>query len=307
MSASIANKLSRSPHLTDNEITALITEMQGFRDNVSEAAEKDIYIPFAEDIRLRQQTFSVRSHILGTTPAAENRVRVATRNDTTMIRHVTKESKSYPLTHTTFGTPAFRKDTSDQKYGGGLYFDGSTYLTIDDHARLKPTNEMTIAFFARLQKPPSGSIPILSKGTNYGVDLLSNGKLQFDWNTPLGPRAHNVTIPDDTWVFVGAKFDNAGIRVYLNDATPTSAAFVTTITTNTDKLAIGADDAVGTTKISSGNKLAWLTLLNDSPPDSWFVDYYNGLLDTDGRNEITTIPFAGTVNPQPESTFGLAV
>lgn len=49
--------------------------------------------------------------------------------------------------------------------------------------------------------------------------------------------------------------------------------------------------------------MAWVSILNKEVDSTWVTNHNGGLLDiSTADDEITTIPFIQSVNPQPKST-----
>ncbi len=309
MSESIANKLSRNPFLAENEINFLLTELQGFRDPSSIPADATFYVPFADEVRLRQESHTVRMHLTGTTPATEDRERECTRTGTTMIRKMSANPKSYPLIHTTVGGALeFPSHNGLNKFGGGGRFSGSNYITIDNHSRLNPTDEISIGG-QMLLKHGAGIQEILVKDQQYKLELNSSDVLEASvyisgsWGTVA---SFDISALLDTFHDYWLTWKSPNLKLIVDGTTQGTATRTGTLNTTTNKLGIGARGD-GTNKIVDDSIFAWISLLHKEVSASWLADHGNGILDTDGTNiEITTIPMVGDERPLPEGSFSLA-
>lgn len=314
----LTNLLQRNPTLSNAEIAYLITAMQGIRDKVDSDESLELIV-LASETRVRSQTV-----IFIPITSSRTRQRLATFVDACMIRHIDELPLSYPLidTKNSFGGVTFYPKIdhvkADVRHGGGMVLDGVGYITIADHSTLKPTDAITTVGWYYLNKTaalqemykmqnsnPPYELRIKSDdvlrarihtdnagGTNYDKDIAAGSWTDGQWN-------HIVT----TWK--GAP-DNR-LRVYINKVKQGSDVVTAGALqyAGTDGLGIGAQPD-GSSIISNGSRMAWLSLLNFEADQAWIDDHFDGLLDTNDKNEITTYPFVADAEAQPEASFGIA-
>jgi hypothetical protein len=61
-------------------------------------------------------------------------------------------------------------------------------------------------------------------------------------------------------------------------------------------------------RVKSGTRMAWVSILNKEVDSTWVTNHNGGLLDiSTADDEITTIPFIQSVNPEPKSTTNQCV
>lgn len=308
MSSSIANKLSRNPHMTDNEIVALLTELQGFREKITISAESTLYIPFANETRIREDSHTIRASIGSLSANVENRIREATRTGTTMIRRISDPVTSYPLIHTTTNGPFSFIKGPDTKYGGGIIFDGTNYISIADHSRLNVSDEITIAGMLTLPAYGGSITRIVMKEFQYAIDIRTGNTLNAfvriggSW----GVGASIPYTPNVPFSFVMTyKSTSSNLKLYKDQNAAVTETRTGAMATGSSPLGIGhKGDASGI--VLNNTKIGWIVMLHKEVAAQWATDFNNGIIDTDGNNEITTIPFIESTEPQPEASFGIA-
>lgn len=175
--------------------------------------------------------------------------------------------RSYDLIHTTTGTLSFVTD--NHKLGGGATFNGSSYITIDNHAKLNVT-EISFGGWFYLPATDSGdtaSQTLIDKGVySLTVDPHSTAANQLRatvesfGTTNLSTEAgviiqteDSVTLEADTlsdvgityafnpnaWNHVWVTIGTPNIKLYLNGSVVASSTSVGTVQTNTNNLIIG--------------------------------------------------------------------
>ena len=77
---------------------------------------------------------------------------------------------TYDLTHSTTGTLTY--SSNDTKYGGGATFDGSSYITITDHARMD-TSYVSLGGWFYLPATEVGDLSqnLIGKGTSFELSV----------------------------------------------------------------------------------------------------------------------------------------
>lgn len=142
---------------------------------------------------------------------------------------------------------SFSTDSKPGRDSTGVDFAGNDYISIADHASLKPTAGLTITAWIKGDSWGTGSNvnTILRKGTdnpnNYQLAIASS-RIEFglDGNDDSGIKG-NTTLQTGTWYHVAATWDGSNARVYLNGVldmgSPTARSG--TIGTDTRPLYIG--------------------------------------------------------------------
>jgi len=301
----IQTLLHMSPTVSSEEIAKIFTHLQGLRDPLDE----DFSIEFgvqADETRLRSET-----HLVGTDAASSKaRTRLCTRLGTTMIRKIADPVNFYPLVHVENSFSGIKFPSVDTKFGGRVDADGSGYITIADEARLNPTDAITLIGWAYLPANTTANHVIAHKGTPYIVRGKINSELEFVVTAVTsGQHLLTFTYPLNIWFHFACTFKNTPenrARIYLN-AIQQGADVTTTgnLTTTTTALGILAN-AAGAALMVTGERIAWLSILNAELTSAQITDHKNGILDTDAYKEILTIPFVGDAKPKPESSFGIA-
>ena len=176
---------------------------------------------------------------------------------------------TYDIIHTTTGTLTF--STSGTKFGGGATFDGSSYVTITDHAELSPSQFSMGGWFylPATDSSDTASQNLMSKGVyelsidphataanqlRGTVNVFSTDDLTTEAATVLESEDSvtlegDVTIDKDVtysfnadaWNHIWLTYSSAvGSRLYLNNSLVASDATAAgTLQTNTDNLVIG--------------------------------------------------------------------
>ncbi|MFA5894378.1 MAG: LamG-like jellyroll fold domain-containing protein [Candidatus Shapirobacteria bacterium] len=109
------------------------------------------------------------------------------------------------------------------KYGKGLYFDGNDGVGYNDGGNIaSTTGPVTINAWVKTKSTSSGGI--VCRYGNSGtwtncVYMSANGKLNFlrssldGWSTTL---TSNISINDDKWHFISARFDYSTMKIYID-------------------------------------------------------------------------------------------
>ncbi len=310
----LTNLLQRNPTLSNAEIAYLITSMQGIRDKLDSDESLELIVQ-ASETRVRSLTTT-----FGTTLKSERtRQRLATFLDACMIRHIDELPLSYPLidTKNSFGGVTFYPKIDHAKadvfHGGAIVSDGVGFITIADHSTLNPTTELTIAGALYLPATEVGDVQrnILSKGntSTYRVTVTAHSgtpnRLQIVITTSGGARTFNYIYTPNTWFSFVVTYDSTnGGELWINGVSEVTLGVNGTISTNSEALGI-LDKPDGTRPLKTGGRLAWLHMGSFEADLAWAQDFDAGLLDTNDKNEITTYPFIGDAEAQPEASFGI--
>jgi len=174
---------------------------------------------------------------------------------------------TYDLVHTTTGSLTFTGNAT--KLGGGATFDGSSYVTITDHAELSPT---AISFGGWFYLPATASSDtayqsLISKGMyelsidphataanqlRATVNLFGDSDLLLETGAVLQTEDSQTIVGDATrdedvtyafnanaWNHIWVTFGGAGLKLYLNNSLVATNTSTGTMQTNTDNLVIG--------------------------------------------------------------------
>jgi hypothetical protein len=210
--------------------------------------------------------------------------------------------QAYTLVHTISGTPTVQED--NHKEGGYGVFGTPNYISIDSNPVLDVTTDICISFWFN-PKASSGTGYIVFKSGAYEVTVESSNVLRFKIGTQADLN-YTFTSHIDTWVHVICQYNSAsgGKRIYINNSLAQSDALTGAIPTNTNILYIGGS---GSNYVPTGTGLSQLHINSGNVDATWRTNIStNRRIDTsDGFNEITTIPFMGDWNPQPDAYVGL--
>jgi len=175
----------------------------------------------------------------------------------------------YPHTHTTTGTLTFTGDAT--KLGGGATFDGSSYVTITDHAELSPSQFSMGGWFylPATDSGDSASQNLMTKGVyeltidphstasnqlRGRVNVFSTDNLVTEAGTILqtedsvtlegditGDKDVTYAFNADAWNHIWLTYSSTvGTKLYLNNSLVASdATSIGTLQTNSDNLVIG--------------------------------------------------------------------
>jgi len=173
----------------------------------------------------------------------------------------------YDLVHTTTGTLTFTGNAT--KLGGGATFDGSSFVTITDHAVMSPS---AISFGGWFYLPAtassdSASQTLISKGVyelsvdphataanqlRAKMDILGSEDIITEAGTVLQTE-DSVTLEGDisgfrevtnsfnpnAWNHIWVTFGSGGVKLYLNNSLVSTYVTTGTLLTNTNNLVIG--------------------------------------------------------------------
>lgn len=253
--------------------------------------------------------------------------------------------RAYDLTHNnsnaggiTFppsGITQFESSTIGRKNMGAAQSDGASYQIIEDHSWLNPTDKISIACWLYL-KSASSTGPIIKKSGQYELRTANSDKLQWVITPTTGPaRTLEYTYTPDAWYHAVVSYnstDGKGQKMTVDNVLQASDTVTSgnllqsngdallqsngdnillsgeeTIATTTNNLTIFGD---GTNYFQNGSAIAWLSLLHEDVHDvsGWVGNHYTErLLNTDDAEEITTIPYLGSLQEMPDSFEGLFI
>lgn len=175
---------------------------------------------------------------------------------------------AYDLVHTDSGTLTY--DSSGTKFGGAATFDGSAYVTIDNHTRLDVTDALSFGGWFYLPATDAGDTTtqtLIDKGvwtigvdphataanqlratvnvttdddlvTEAGVDLTAEDDVTIIAENILFDSDVTGTFTPDAWNHIWITAGSANLKLYI-DKVLTDTAVSGVITTNTNDITIG--------------------------------------------------------------------
>ncbi|MGI0152869.1 DUF6701 domain-containing protein [Pseudidiomarina sp. WS423] len=145
--------------------------------------------------------------------------------------------------------PALPNDGSGFGSCGYAEFDGSNNqsIRIDHNNELDLTSEYTFAMWVNPATiPNSGSVTLIDKGSNYRVELLSNGALRWRWRIPVWwwtiervVETPANTLSAGSWTHIALRRQSTQQTIFVNGQIVTTATNTGTPVTNNDDLYIG--------------------------------------------------------------------
>ena len=294
MSSEIINYLRKSNN--DSAIlNALIAKFHEMNPEIKGDAKKG-FVAFTPQVKLRTTTSTISgADIIN----SDTKIRETTH----MIRKKPIPVKGYELDHTTTNSLSFIENS--HKLGGNGKFSGASYITVNSHDNLNVTDEISLGLWI---KPPTISVDglIISKNNQYQLKLINSDKIQFRVYSGGWKTAIEYDYTPDVWVHIMASYKSTGSgqKLYANNVLVDSDSETGVIGTSSNDLKIGGD---GSDNVPNNTYMAWLTILHKEISTTWLNNLYtkNQLDTSDGNDEILTIPFIGTENPQPDAFSGL--
>jgi hypothetical protein len=179
--------------------------------------------------------------------------------ETTMFtRSIPAIVSAYDLTHVTTGTLTFPVD--NHKLGGGALFDGSSYITISDHADLDTDTGLSFGGWFYLPATDAGDTAfqnILDKGTAYSLTIDPHATAANQLRGTVGIYGTNdvtteagttVTTEDSVSIEANATVDynvtgtftpNAWNHVWITWGTPNLKLYINNVLSDTNTSANG--------------------------------------------------------------------
>lgn len=295
--------------MSTNPLNYLRTDYGTDRKDINKIISElnDIYAPAVENTGLK---YGVKLHI----PRRKRSTTVTTGDPTRKVSHTRDRSalegirrlvpttvSSYPLIHTITGTESCPALT-DGKFGCLGKFDGSSYITITTDSLLNPTTEIGISLWVYSPATSADGF-IVVKDTQYELKFTSGNGVS--WRTYSGGAwrtALTTTFTPNTWTHIAATYKSSGSGqiLYKDGVSVASDSLTGAIGTSSNDLGIGS--SAGTGIIVSGTRFALLSMVQNEMSSAWIGNHKDGLLDMRTYTEITTIPFAGNWDPQPNMT-----
>ena len=238
-------------------------------------------------------------------------------------KYIPQQSKVYDLQHNhtqatgvTF-TMNGATSTKPPKFGAGAFTDGNSIITIADDPILNPTDSISIAFWIYVPEGLTTFTPFLEKrhlGEDFSFSFLishfANNRFACRFKESNGNICIlNAPAEANQWVHVVMTFsENDTTKIYTNGVLRESLN--TTSSLNVVDTTIQIFKSVGYTPAGVG--LAWLSIIHGdvSKVPNWISNDYIGIRDLDQNansnlEEILSIPFANSLDPQPNATTGL--
>lgn len=282
-------------NISRKQIQSIVTSFQSVPTQVDEDVDIELNV-FCPATRER-----VVSAVINPGPLAADIAQTRDRQDEiSYINRIPEQVKIYPGNHTTTGAITF--PLSGRKFSGAGLFNGSSFITIDDAARFKPTDKISFGgWFYIPDNPGVSGYSLMGKDLSYGMAITDTSIQSAVY---IGGVPKGVIFPFstwDTWVHIWNVFDGSTLETYVNKFGVDTAA-VGAMDTNTNDLLIGSGFA-GT--VDNGVMMSHVSVIHEAVSLAWVTDHYNGILDTDGTNEeITTIPFVAHERPITNCSVG---
>jgi hypothetical protein len=228
--------------------------MQGLNPRIEDSASQELIV-YDQEVRVRDSQELIYPSDDTLPQKNETRTRTSKNSTTgTMLkRRIPASVKSYPLIHETIGAGAFDYPASDQKYAGRCDFNGTRAILIQDHARLKPTNKISIAMWIYLPATAvSDPIHYIVTKEKYliQVDDHASAPNQIRARVVIGGNNYDLvyTYTPNTWFHLAVTWKSPDFKLYVNGALQTSRSDASgTLDTSTKPLAIGTANNGGFT------------------------------------------------------------
>lgn len=151
---------------------------------------------------------------------------------------------------TSIDDPALATDAGGFGSCGYAEFEASSNqsIRVDDTNQLDLTGDYTFAMWVKPATiPSSGSVTLFDKGSNYRLELLSNGALRWSWEVPFwifGSIVREVetsanSLSAGTWTHVALRRQGVQQTIFINGQDATAANNNGAPITNNDDLYIG--------------------------------------------------------------------
>ena len=208
-------------------------------------------------------------------------------------------AKSWNKTVTTTGTLTFT--ATDSKRSGNAKFDGSSYITINDHTDLNP-NAISISVYVKLPTVSSDAL-IVKKDGQYELKATSSG-IEWRVNTGSWSSAITTTYTANTWTLITACYTDGTLTLYKDGSSVATASVSGNIATTSNNLSIGGN---GSNNLPNNSYLSHLLILDSDVGSTWVSDWNTkAVLDINSKNPIIYYEFIKN-EPSFPATNGLVV
>lgn len=208
-------------------------------------------------------------------------------------------AKSWNKTVITTGTLTF--SGSGAFRSGNAKFDGSSYITINDHTELNP-NAISISVYVKLPTITSDAL-IVKKDGQYELKATSSG-IEWRVNTGSWSSAITTTYTTNTWTQITACYTNGTLTLYKDGTSVATASVSGNIATTANDLSIGGN---GSNDLPNNSYMSHLIILDSDVGSTWVSDWNTkAVLDINTKNPIIYYDFIKN-EPSFPATNGLIV
>jgi hypothetical protein len=136
--------------------------------------------------------------------------------------------------------------TTQGKFGDGLLFNGTGFVTVANAASLQLTSGMTLEAWVNPSAVTSAWRDVIYKGNaNYYLEATSPGGLPAAGGTSAGSVRGPKALLVNTWTHLAVTYDRATLRLYVNGTQAATQGATAAIATSTNPLQIGGDSIYG--------------------------------------------------------------
>jgi len=238
-----------------------------------------------------------------------------------MRKFIPDQVRAYDLTHDntnadliTFPTPGigdFTTSTIGRKNMGAAKTPGTEYMIINDNDWFNVTDEILIGGWANLPANSGADQYIVHKGTTqWGLKTMTGNVLRFEVEIASVTYNFDYTYTANTWFQFLAQAKSGTQELWIDDVLQDSGTQAGAIGTNSTNVGVFGT-AAGASLLASTGALSWLTFANGFGDTAWLAHFFDDQFldyDTDIANtpeEITTLPFIGSLQEMPNSFAGL--
>jgi len=240
------------------------------------------------DLKKELVVFSPEQRTRTTTGTAGNppvkKVHSTVLDDYNIMLKPDNNAKSWNKVITTTGTLTFSAVAS--KRSGNAKFNGSSYLTINNHADLNPTS-ITISVFIKIPAVSSDAL-IVKKDGQYELKATSTG-ISFRVNTGSWSTAVTSTYTANTWTLITGTYTNGSLKIFKDGTQIATNSTSGNIASTSNNLSIGGD---GSNNLPANSYLSHLDILDSDVGSSWITDWNTkSILDHNTKNPIVYYEF----------------
>ncbi|MBW0149343.1 DUF6701 domain-containing protein [Marinobacter arenosus] len=123
------------------------------------------------------------------------------------------------------------------------------YIGFADSDRLDLTDQLTITAWVRPESSPLFTDTILSKGSNYQIQLDRDGEIRWSWRNTQGTgfmlRTSGANLDQSSWAHIAVVYKAGRQAIYINGDQRASGAAAGVLATNGNPLYLGTDQRGG--------------------------------------------------------------
>ncbi|UVF62229.1 hypothetical protein [Nitrososphaeria virus YSH_1032793] len=229
------------------------------------------------------------------------------------FRRIPSAVRAYDLIHNNSNAIGitFPNPTSEAtKFHALAKTNGSSYQIISDHSYFDVSN-LVIALWLKLPATSGGDgiQTIIEKTGSFliQIDAHATASNQIRCRSIVSSSNKDVTFtytPDTLFCLI-VKINSTSVEAFVNNVSQGSISTGGVYDPTSNNVGIFGTPS-GTQLMKSGCCLAWLTLGDKNVDSTWRTNFQAGILDyeTSSSEEITTIPYMGSVEAIPNSHAG---